>query len=721
MKKPKKNKAPRVTPPKPAPLPRPVSKPEILAPAGSPVTWAAAVEAGADAVYMGLKKFSARAFAANFSFEDLAGIVDLTHENGAKIYIAFNSLLKEGELEEAIKALDVLSNIKPDALIVQDLGLLRLIKTHYPHFEVHASTLMAVHNHPGLTVLKDLGFDRAVLARELTLKEIERLTATRPLNVEVFIHGALCFSFSGLCLMSSFLGGKGSLRGACTQPCRRAYTSGKKKGYFFSPSDLDATEALRYLRTLPISAFKIEGRMKGAEYVTNVVKAYRSILDASDSDLDQAIVEAGHLLDQTPGRHRSSGFFFSPQAEETLSPHLAATSGLYLGKITKSREGCFTLPLQNGLESGDRLRVQFAENDDRQALTVQTMKREGHPVTRAESGEVVEIEAPFPAGPGDLVFKVDVAKGQREAAGSRLLKDLGARSARLSLRSKSAAFLKARAAVSPPPKGRPASGRKPDIWFRVARTEEIVSLIPLKPDRIIVPITPYNVKRLANVRRKIGDVFTKIVWSLPALVMDGQLHIIKRDLGALARMGVQSFMVSNLSHFPLVSGFFKGRRGRSVVYADYRLNCLNSQSELELARLGLKGLTLCLETDEENLTAMLAYPAPVERLLYIFGRPPLFTSRLLPAGLKDNLPITSPKGERFRLRNDQGFLNVFSEKPIFMSPLLKQRQLPGVTAFIVDLENDPRPMATARDLLEAINRGRPIKSASRFNLNRGLF
>ena len=174
--------------------PRPVPpKPELLAPAGSLASWAAAVEAGADAVYLGFKEFSARAYAANFSLDDLARIVPLTHERGAKIFVAFNSLLKEAELPRVAQTLDVLSQIGPDALIIQDIGLRHFIKSHYPHLELHASTLMAVHNLPGLNVLAARGFSRAVLARELTLDEIDDLASASPLGLEIFIHGAMCF------------------------------------------------------------------------------------------------------------------------------------------------------------------------------------------------------------------------------------------------------------------------------------------------------------------------------------------------------------------------------------------------------------------------------------------------------------------------------------------------------------------------------------------------
>jgi putative protease len=345
------------------------TKPELLAPAGNLASWAAALEAGADAVYLGLRNSRPGPLPPIFPWTTCRDWCRVTHERGAKIFVAFNSLLKDAELAQAAKLLDALTRIGPDALIIQDLGLSRLIRTHFPQFEIHASTLMADHNLPGLHVLAQRGFHRAVLARELTLDEIQRLTATAPpsLGLEVFIHGAMCFSFSGLCLMSSFLGGKGSLRGACTQPCRRRYTSGKKRGYFFSPTDLDASQVMARLRQMPLAALKIEGRMKGPEYVSRVVRAYRLLRDTPDADYEQAASEAENLLAESLGRHRSTGFFLSASAESGLSPVHAATSGLFLGQIVEGGSGSGRLALKEPLAVGDRIRIQFKSDDERHA------------------------------------------------------------------------------------------------------------------------------------------------------------------------------------------------------------------------------------------------------------------------------------------------------------------------------------------------------------------
>ena len=630
------------------------TKPDLMAPAGSPATWAAAVEAGADVVYLGLKDFSARAFAANFTLDEMSRLVPLSHERGTKIFVTFNALLKENEIGPACRTLDALAKIGPDGLIIQDLGLLNVVKKDYPQFRVHASTLMAVHNRPGLDALAGLGFDLAVLARELTLSEIEYLAEKSPLGLEIFIHGALCFSFSGLCLMSSFLGGKGSLRGACTQPCRRLYTSGKKKGYFFSPTDLDTAELMDRLRTLPLTSLKIEGRMKGAAYVSRVVRAYRLLLDTPREDLGQALVEARALLDASLGRQRSTGFFLTPHPAAGLSSTQGTTSGLFLGRVTESSSKGGRINLLHPLEVGDRLRVQFKKDDERQAFTLKEMSAGDLFVKAALSGETVALGSPVPLAEGDMVFKVDTAGGEKEALASPLAKALkGAKSGgsgkaprkfQKEGRDRPAPESLARTKGSPQARGRSqGQGGRPQLWYRLNRTEDVRGLEQVRPDRIILPLTRQNVKRMAGSRRRLGALASIIIWSFPPLVFDHALPGMRQDLAQLAKMGEREFMIANLGHLPLLKGMGSGRRA-PVVYADHRVNCLNTRTEALLAGLGLNGVTLSIENDEDNLKQMIIRPGPVHRLLYLFGRPALFTSRFNPSGLKDNLPVESPRG-----------------------------------------------------------------------------
>ncbi len=238
-------------------------KPELLSPAGNMESFFAAVENGADAVYFGLKDFSARASAQNFSLDDASKAIAYAHSKSIKVYIALNTLVKTLELERAVDLLIALEEIQPDSLIIQDLGLLYLIQSKFIGFNIHASTQMAIHNLVGVKQLEQLGFKRVILARELSIAEINNIVENSSIEIETFIHGALCYSYSGLCFFSSMIGGRSGNRGKCAQPCRKPYHSQSSGGgYLFSMKDLVTLSGISDLVDAGVGSLKIEGRMK---------------------------------------------------------------------------------------------------------------------------------------------------------------------------------------------------------------------------------------------------------------------------------------------------------------------------------------------------------------------------------------------------------------------------------------------------------------------------
>lgn len=259
-------------------------KTELLAPAGDLECAYAAFHYGADAVYLGLKRFSARAEAANFSPAELGEITAFAHAAAPRraVFVALNTLLMDDEIEDAIEALEMAAATGVDAVIVQDLGLARLARSYFPGLELHASTQLAIHNVAGAQMARDLGFSRVTLARELSLREVEAIVREGGIAVETFVHGALCYSVSGLCLYSSMLRGRSGNRGRCAYPCREAFTgSGDPERYPFSMKDLALTSAVIKARDAGVFSFKIEGRKKSALYVAAVTRYYRSLLDCT--------------------------------------------------------------------------------------------------------------------------------------------------------------------------------------------------------------------------------------------------------------------------------------------------------------------------------------------------------------------------------------------------------------------------------------------------------
>jgi putative protease len=257
---------------------------ELLAPAGSPEALDAAIGEGADAVYLGLKNFNARMRSANFAYSQFEGALKVMHRMGRKLYVTVNTVFEQREADRLYQLLKYLAALGPDGLIVQDFGVAAMARENFPSLKLHASTQMNIAGARGANALSRYGFSRVVLARELSLAELRDCRANTNMELEVFIHGALCISASGLCLFSSYLGGKSANRGMCTQACRRYYHRDDEGGYYFSPADLQLLERVPDIANAGVSSFKIEGRMKSAEYVGTVVSAYRLVLDALAAD-----------------------------------------------------------------------------------------------------------------------------------------------------------------------------------------------------------------------------------------------------------------------------------------------------------------------------------------------------------------------------------------------------------------------------------------------------
>src|SRR6266542_483189 len=282
---------------------------ELLAPAGGVDAAFAAFHFGADAVYLGLKKFSARAEAENFTLEEVDEITAYAHslQPRRRVFVTINTLIRQDELAELVEAVAALAEIGVDALIIQDLGVYHLIRRYFPGLELHASTQLAVHNRAGAEALHRLGFQRVVLARELTFEEVHDITGAAGIETEVFIHGALCYSYSGLCLFSSQTLGRSGNRGKCAYSCRDSYEvtgapltlrdgspvkRDPRTGFPFSMKDLALPDHIPALRATGVSCFKIEGRKKSPLYVATTTDYYRKLLDGTLKADERPLVEA---------------------------------------------------------------------------------------------------------------------------------------------------------------------------------------------------------------------------------------------------------------------------------------------------------------------------------------------------------------------------------------------------------------------------------------------
>ena len=381
-------------------------KPELLAPAGSLEAFFAAMEKGADAVYAGLREFSARAKAKNFSLSQMERMVAYAHSLDRKVYITLNTLVKEGELPQLVETLSALEAMGADGVILQDLGVARLIRDHFPGLPRHASTQMTIHNLPGVRMLEELGFERVVLARELHLDDIRQICRASKVEIECFIHGALCFGISGQCYFSSFLGGHSGNRGRCAQPCRRQYRYRGKEGYYFSTNDLSIVDLIPDMAAAGVASLKIEGRMKSAEYVASVVEAYRLVLDASERKRAEAAARAKEILKLSFGRVPTKGFLASRTPTDIATPTLRGATGRFLGEIKTVRGDRITFETRDRLFVGDRVRVQPKSDMAGRAFTVKELFVGKERVKSARERSIVTAVAPFAFKVGDAVFKV---------------------------------------------------------------------------------------------------------------------------------------------------------------------------------------------------------------------------------------------------------------------------------------------------------------------------
>ena len=360
-------------------------KTELLAPAGDIEAGYAALFYGADAVYLGLQQFSARATATNFSEENLNEFVGYAHHLGRKVYAAVNTLVQEKELSDLLKSLDICSRCKVDAVILQDLGVARIIRESYPELEMHASTQMAVHNKEGALALQKEGFSRVVVARELTQGEIKEIAAVPGLETEAFIHGALCYSYSGLCLFSSVETGRSANRGKCLYPCRANFTGEAGEKHYFSMKDMALQEDVL---KMPVTSLKIEGRKKTALYVAAVTDYYRRILDGKGADENRA-----EHIKQIFSRPWCK-FHFKGKDKNVIEREFVGHRGLLIGKVEQAGKGRLTFHSKHKVARYDGIQIEIPGMEKPFGFSVQRLRLRGQSVFEVPAGEEITMDLP---------------------------------------------------------------------------------------------------------------------------------------------------------------------------------------------------------------------------------------------------------------------------------------------------------------------------------------
>ena len=338
---------------------------ELLAPAGNEESFKAAVNAGADAVYMGLGKHNARVMAKNFTLKSYIDCIDYAHVRGVKVYLTLNTLLQDTEIKEAMEMLIKLYEAGLDAVILQDIGLANIIHNLIPNLHLHASTQMSAYSLEQVNFLKILGFKRVVLARELTLEEIKYITDNTDVEIETFIHGALCVSVSGQCLLSLAIGTRSANRGACAQPCRMRYTLYKDnqklspRTYILSKKDIYGLDLLDKIISSNITSLKIEGRNKTPEYVALVVSTYRKYIDMylRENKIEIESQDEKNMLQMFNRSGKSYGYLNGIEYRDSITENSPKNTGMYLGEVISKKGNYIKVKLEDSIDLHDGIEV----------------------------------------------------------------------------------------------------------------------------------------------------------------------------------------------------------------------------------------------------------------------------------------------------------------------------------------------------------------------------
>ena len=585
---------------------------ELLAPAGSMEALRAAVCNGADAVYLGADTFNARINARNFSAADLQEAVVYCHVRGVKVHLTLNTLVLDREMPRAAELIRLAASCGVDAFIVQDLGVVSLCRQLAPDVPIHASTQMSIHSLEGVMEAAALGCSRVVLARELPAEEIAHICKKSPVEIEVFVHGALCMCYSGQCYLSSVIGRRSGNRGQCAQPCRLPYGYGRFEStrYPLSLKDNCLVGELDELRRMGVASIKIEGRMKRPEYVAIVTRAYRTVLNGgklmpSDlQELETAFSRQGFTDGYFRGQTGSDMFGRRQEGEDTADLFASARATYEQGEPQSIGVRFYAMirrgePAQLAVEDPDgnlcRTRGPVPEQAVYRSLTPQDLEQQ----LKKTGGTPYLCTAVRSSLDPDLMLPASAINAMRRDVIAELTAKRGrAAPARLN-------------AYDEPPRYDGIAG-EPQLTIAVRTAGQITSrMLSMKPTVLYVPLS--ELVEHPELRQRVG-VETQLAAILPRVIWSGELVPIARQLRTVYEMGVRQVLAGNLGqlHIARAAGF--------AVRGDFGLNIVNSRAMRYLREQGLDSQLLSFELTLPQIRDI-SKAVPAELLIY--GRLPL--------------------------------------------------------------------------------------------------
>lgn len=605
---------------------------EILAPAGSYEAALAAIRCGADAVYLGSKFLNARRNAANFEERQLGEIVRYAHERGVKIYLTLNIMVLESELSQAVQAVQLAADSGVDAVIVQDLAVAALVRRHCPSLRLHASTQMSVHNLSGVRQLEKLGFSRVVLARELSAKEISVIAQNTSMELEVFVHGALCMCVSGQCYLSAMLGERSGNRGLCAQPCRLPFYARESGRYNLSLKDLSLIPRLRELQRLGVTSAKIEGRMKRPEYIAAAVRAAKQANAGEEIDLEplEAVFSRSGFTDGYWEGRLGAQMFGIRQKEDVL----AASNQVLreLARLYDRETPLVPITLEFSARAQEPMRLCLRDVSGNEAAVsgeLPQIARE-HPTTAQRAQQNLSKMGGTPYFVKEAQIQVQdglmLPASQLNALRRQAIEQLSAQRQR----GPSAAV---KVELDSGWLREHAVSGSPSLRARFSSLRQLGGLSESQRqhlERIILPaqlLTPQLVREMPDVH--------KLMAAIPRAVFEGEQELLEH-LKGLRSAGVRYALCQNLGALTLA------QRAGLIPCGGFGLNAANSVCASQLAQLGLEELTFSFESPLSQLNRI---KSPIPCGILAYGRLPLMLLRNCPVKIETGCKECGAKGE----------------------------------------------------------------------------
>jgi len=669
---------------------------ELLAPAGNMEALKAAISNGCDAIYLGMQKFGARAYSDNFDYEALKEAVDYAHLRDVLIYVTMNTIVFEDEISEMKEQLHKLNEIGVDGVIVQDIAVFDYIKRNFADMEAHCSTQMGIDDLEGTLLWKELGAERVVLSREVPMEKVKEIKKIAQIPIEIFVHGALCVSYSGNCLMSGLIGYRSGNRGRCVGSCRKPYelidkTTGTSLGtsYLLSTKDLNTIDYIEDLKE--IDSLKIEGRMKEPAYVANVVSKYRAALDGKLSEGDK------ENLNKTFNRTFTKGYLFGEDAGDITNIQKPNNFGYEIGKITGSYKGMYEITLNKILNQNDIIRIDH-ENEDVNLSVVKLYDREGNLINKSE--DVCYIKIKEKLSKGDVVYKTKDYLYYKELDAS-----MDKEFRRFDLNLSVYAYPESNLIIN-------AEGLGCQYTYQSEEVLDLAKTNPTTKEQVVKQLSRLNdtvftlghvdfeecnafipAKLLNSARREIVDALyeakinskkkdTKVSEAKEKIVFEPKSPYLtaavttKAQYDACKKAGIKEVYFNNIvrrnqiEYTPkdgeLLIGGYGGihyYRKSNPFVTDYSLNVVNADSCYELHRLGAKRITLSYELNKKQIGDLLdAYYAANEGYpaleMIVYGRAPLLFTKYCP--LKKMGQCGMCKSKSYEIKDEYGTFPIIS-------------------------------------------------------------